>query len=626
MSNSENEAVVSVGAPEQQTVATPGTPRITDDQFRFLCDRSLEAMVLTNDNGRYVYVNLVACELFGYSQEQMLQMRFTDLVVPESANPSDNHQAYLQTGRESGEFQFIRADGEIRTAFYSAYRLVSGHHLRILRDITEARRAEQKLRESEQERAYVMSAARCLIWYADIIESDHPDLLFWNSRFVDLEGAQQFLPLEMETGETYDSARRRARLPADREVCDRVGTAAIRAGLSYEQEFRCTAANGEIHWLHEDVQVETVVEGRRWRAVGVCTDITARKQALEALRESEEKHRALFTTMTQGVVYQNAEGILIDANPTAERLLGITLDQMRGKTVRGPHWRAVREDGSDLPDAEHPAMVALRTGQIVQNFVMGIHNPAVESRRWLLVDAIPQFRPEEDTPYQVYSLFNDITERRQHLTEIETLNARLKQSIQETHHRVQNNLQIVAALVEIQMAEGDDVVPSTALARIGQHSRSLAAIHDLLIQDSETGIEANRLSSQAVVGQLFLLLRDTMRGRRLRYEVEDFQLSIQASASLALLVSELISNAARHSKTEIALTLALKENVAHLDVYDDGPGFPPEFDWRTAAKTGLGLVDSTGRYELRGDIAYDNRPGGGARVTVTFPVSAVPSA
>ncbi len=494
-----------------------------------------------------------------------------------------------------------------------------------LRDITEARRAEQKLRESEQERAYVMSAARCLIWYADISESDHPDLLFWNSRFVAPEGALQFLPLDMEPGETYDSARRRARLPADREVCDRLGTAAIRAGRSYEQEFRCTAANGEIHWLHEDVQVETIIEGRQWRAVGVCTDITARKQALEALRESEEKHRALFTTMTQGVVYQNAEGILIDANPTAERLLGITLDQMRGKTVRGPHWRAVREDGSDLPDAEHPAMVALRTGQIVQNFVMGIHNPTVESKRWLLVDAIPQFRPEEDTPYQVYSLFNDITERRQHLTEIETLNARLKQSIQETHHRVQNNLQIVAALVEIQMAEGDDLVPSTALARISQHSRSLAAIHDLLTQDSETGMEANSLSAQAVVGQVFLLLRDTMRGRRLRYEVEDFQLSIQASASLALLISELISNAARHSKTEIALTLALKENVAHLDIYDDGPGFPPEFDWRTAAKTGLGLVDSTGRYELHGDIAYDNRPGGGARVTVTFPVSAVHS-
>ena len=454
----------------------------------------------------------------------------------------------------------------------------------------------------------------------------HPDLLYWDSRFVDLEGAQQFLPLSVEPGENYGSARRRARLPANREACDRLGTAAIRAGRSYEQEFRCYAATGDIHWLHEDVQVETIVEGRQWRAVGVCTDITARKRVLEALRESEEKHRALFTTMTQGVVYQNAEGVLIDANPTAERLLGITLEQMRGRSPRGPHWHAVREDGSDLPDAEHPAAVALRTGGIIRNFIMGVHNPALENRRWLLVDAIPQFRPGEDRPYQVYSLFSDITERRQQMTQIETLNTRLKQSLQETHHRVQNNLQIVAALVEIQMAEGDALVPATALARIGQHSRSLAAIHDLLTQDSETGAEADSLSAQAVVGQLFLLLRDTVRGLRLRYEVEDFRVSVQAGASLALLISELISNAARHSKTEIALTLALKENVAHLDVYDDGPGFPPEFDWRTAAKTGLGLVDSTGRYELRGDISYDNRPGGGARVTVTFPVPAVPSA
>lgn len=190
-------------------------------------------MALTDDSGRFFYVNPVACELFGYAREPLLQMRLNDLVVPDTGNTEASRQEYLETGRGAGEFQFVRADGDVRIASYAAYRLVSGHHLRTLHDITEVRRAEQRLRESERERAYVMSSARCLIRYANITQSDHPDLLFWNSRFV---------------------------------------------------------------------------EGRTWRAVGVCTDITVRKQALEALRESEEKHRALFTTMTQGVVYSECGG------------------------------------------------------------------------------------------------------------------------------------------------------------------------------------------------------------------------------------------------------------------------------------------------------------------------------
>ena len=488
MSNIENEEVTGSEELPTPTVVSTETPMVTDEQFRFLSDRSLEAMVMTDDGGRFVYANPVACGLFGYSQEQMLQMRFDDLAIPSADSSEERKNEYLRMGREAGELEFMRADRDLRTASYSAYRLVSGHHLRILRDITEARRAEQKLRESELERAYVMSSARCLIWYADITNSDHPDQLYWDSRFVDIEAAQQFLPLDIQPGESYESARRRARLPSDREALDSTGTAAIRAGRSYEQEFRCYAANGEIHWMHEDIQVETVVAGEKWRAVGVCTDIT---------------------------------------------------------------------------------------------------------------------------------------ERRKHLEEIETLNVRLKRSIQETHHRVQNNLQIVAALVEIQMAEGGALIPSTALARIGQHSRSLAAIHDLLVPDTATGVEADSLSAQAVVGQLLLLLQDATRGRRLRCEVEDFRLSIQSGASLALLISELISNAAKHSRTEIGLTLTVTENIALLEIHDDGPGFPSNFDWRTEAKTGLGLVDSTGRFELRGAVSFDNRPEGGACVSVTFPVPTV---
>ena len=140
-------------------------------------------------------------------------------------------------------------------------------------------------------------------------------------------------------------------------------------------------------------------------------DITERKTAEEALRESEERFRTLFETMAQGVVYQNAEGKILSANPAAGRILGLTLDQIRGRTSVDPRWKSIHEDGSDLPGEQHPAMESLRTGQPVSGVVMGIYHPVDDEYRWISIDAVPEFREGEDTPYRVYTTFTDITGR-----------------------------------------------------------------------------------------------------------------------------------------------------------------------------------------------------------------------
>ncbi len=127
---------------------------------------------------------------------------------------------------------------------------------------------------------------------------------------------------------------------------------------------------------------------------------------------SQSQYRALFETMAQGVVYQDARGRVTAANPAAERILGLTLEQMKGRTSHDPRWKTIREDGSELPGAEHPAMVALRTGKPVRDVPVGVYHPAENAYRWILVSAVPQFRRGESKPYQVYASFTDITERK----------------------------------------------------------------------------------------------------------------------------------------------------------------------------------------------------------------------
>ena len=137
-----------------------------------------------------------------------------------------------------------------------------------------------------------------------------------------------------------------------------------------------------------------------------------RHELEDRLREAEIRAETLFAEMEQGVVYQDAEGHIIAANPAATRILGMSLDEMQGRTSVDPRWRAVREDGSPLPGDEHPAMQSLRTRQPTRGVLMGVGVGDDGERRWILVDAVPEFRPGEEAPYRVFTTFTDVTGRR----------------------------------------------------------------------------------------------------------------------------------------------------------------------------------------------------------------------
>ncbi len=139
-------------------------------------------------------------------------------------------------------------------------------------------------------------------------------------------------------------------------------------------------------------------------------DLTERRNAEAALRESEAKYRALFETMAQGMVYFNAQGKFASANPTAQRMLGLPAGQFIGTDAGDLGWRLVQEDGSDFPVENLPSRIAFGTGRKVSNVVIGFQNAHDDTRRWIRVNATPQFKPGEERPFQVYATFEDISE------------------------------------------------------------------------------------------------------------------------------------------------------------------------------------------------------------------------
>jgi diguanylate cyclase (GGDEF)-like protein/PAS domain S-box-containing protein len=140
-------------------------------------------------------------------------------------------------------------------------------------------------------------------------------------------------------------------------------------------------------------------------------EVTERYRAEAALRDSETLYRSLLATMAEGVLLQDASGAVLTCNRSAEDILGLSLDQMQGRTAIDPRWRCLREDGSRLPMEQHPARVSLPMGQPCRNAVVGIEKPN-GNLTWILVNTQPLVEGNGDSPYAVVVSFTDITERR----------------------------------------------------------------------------------------------------------------------------------------------------------------------------------------------------------------------
>jgi signal transduction histidine kinase/CheY-like chemotaxis protein len=165
-------------------------------------------------------------------------------------------------------------------------------------------------------------------------------------------------------------------------------------------------------WLVFQAIVETTLRAPyRMLDHSLRREMEERRQAELALRESESRYRTLFREAPQGVVLCSGAGETLEANPAAVRLLGGRPAPGTG-LLRPPRWHCQREDESEVPPAELPGMVALRTGQAVRNMVLRITSPLHPEPTWLSVDAVPLPDERGGPPRGVLVGLTDITQAR----------------------------------------------------------------------------------------------------------------------------------------------------------------------------------------------------------------------
>ncbi|WP_349370658.1 PAS domain S-box protein [Salinarimonas sp.] len=207
----------------------------------------------------------------------------------------------------------------------------------------------------------------------------------------------------------------------DPEAAAAIGRALDR-GEGVRTQLVSRSKSGRTYWVDMDIQPIPGDDGGIEGFVAIETDVT---EQLTGRRRLE----TVLENVAAGIVMQDASGAVIDCNREAETLLGLSRDQMLGRKSIDPRWRAVREDGAELPGDEHPSMIALRTGGSVRDSILGVHRPDGELR-WLKVNA-RVLDAHATLGRTVISSFTDVTGERLHRERLTEAHEETKRALSE---------------------------------------------------------------------------------------------------------------------------------------------------------------------------------------------------
>lgn len=194
------------------------------------------------------------------------------------------------------------------------------------RDVSEQKRAELALKESEQRLKTLIdnlpsTSYRCALdkdWTMEFISDEVEELTGFSS--------QDFLKNNVRTFSSIIHED-------DRETVEKAVRLAVQKKISYRIEYRVLHKSGTIKWVHERGRAILSENGEVLWLDGVISDITARKQSEEVLRESEEQYRAIFNSMSDVFIRADLAGIIIIITPSVIDLLGYTPEEVIGKPI-----------------------------------------------------------------------------------------------------------------------------------------------------------------------------------------------------------------------------------------------------------------------------------------------------
>jgi PAS domain S-box-containing protein len=298
--------------------------RKSEEKYRDLIEISPDAIYVVDANGICVLGNRAGAELAGIPEDELIGTPVTDTYLPEERHLFLERLKKLEANSTLRfERRFVRKNGEIVPVEVSVSAMRGGYFQAILRDISERKRAEEALRQAHQNYVTLVNSLDGIVW-----EADAQTFAF---SFVSPQ-AERMLGYSLTRWTTEPTFWKDHIHPDDREWATSFCINATRAKRPHDFEYRMVAADGRIVWVHDVVTV-VVENDQPVRLRGVMLDITERKRAEEALKESEERYRVLVEFSPNSICVHR-DGKLLYINPAGVRLFGAkNLDELVGRSV-----------------------------------------------------------------------------------------------------------------------------------------------------------------------------------------------------------------------------------------------------------------------------------------------------
>jgi PAS domain S-box-containing protein len=356
-------------------------------------------VIVVHDSLQILYLNRKGLESIGAeSQDEVVGRSLWDFVSREYHAVLQERVAVLLAGGRGVppfELPLVLADGtEIWGEVSSApirYDGISAVQT-VVRDVTRRRETEAELTASETRYRSLFNGVPVGLYRSTL----DGRILDANDALVQLLGYEDRGQLmRVGTSALYID-------PAERERWVR---RALAAPESSESEVRLQRRDGSelLVRLHSRVKYGPTGEVEAFE--GSVEDVTRTRRA-------EARYRLLFETMAQGVIYQDASGRVLSANPAAERILGVSARALIDGSASLHDGRFLHTDGTRFPVSQLPAAVALREGRSIRA-LLGFRRRPDDVLRWIEIESIPLYHPGADRPYQVFCTLADVTERRE---------------------------------------------------------------------------------------------------------------------------------------------------------------------------------------------------------------------
>ncbi len=403
----------------QEHQRTESELRWREALLRSMTDTSLLGFfVVDNHTDEILYFNHHFCKIWGieHLEDQMRSgaLKNNDIIsecIPSIVDVSAFVESYKPLQSEENrctiEDEILFVDGRTIRRFSSQIRDTQDRYfgrLYIFEDITSRKQIEAALKTSEERWQYALEGNGDGVWDLNAETNE----VFFSRRWKEMLGFA-----EHEIGNTLSEWEERVYVDDKARVIGEIIKHLYGETQQYVSEYRIKCKDGTYKWILDRGQISSrAANGFPLRMLGTHTDITERKRMEEALRENEQRYRSVITVMAEGIVLQESDGRITAYNDSAERILGLTAEQMMGRTSIDPRWRAIHEDGTAFPKETHPAIVTLRTGKPQFHVIMGVHKPD-GSLTWISINSQPLFESDESKPSAVVASLTDITDRKQ---------------------------------------------------------------------------------------------------------------------------------------------------------------------------------------------------------------------